>query len=223
MTQYRRVNVDRYPLPMDVYDCRRLRLIELLKEVSAAELSQRSGIAASTISRYKSDPDSKGHKRMTEENARKLETAGRKPVYWLDRQHWLPAQHAGAGTGSVDEPVAQQLSHPQSDDAPTTCTWEFVLSAASLPPRFRLAVPDDALAPATPRGTVLIFSTTAQPTFGHGILVQAADGSRYVRRYAQAPGGGWLAEARNSAYLDIPGDSGASVVAVVIGRETGEV
>lgn len=120
-------------------------------------------------------------------------------------------------------PADQDLSHPTADDEPTTTSWEFVLSAATLPPRFRLAVPDDALAPGTPRGTVLIFSTSAQPAFGHGVLVQDAGGSRYVRRYAQGPGGRWVAEARNSAYLTLDSAAGLQVLAVVVGRETGEV
>ena len=221
--QYPGVNVDGYPSDMDVYECRRLRLLELLREFSAVDLAARSGIAATTISRYKSDPAAKGHKRMSEDNARKLEAAGHKPHYWLDRQHWTPTQHASAGASSAGEPLAHYLSQPQNDDEPITCTWEFILSAVPLPPRFRLSMPDDALAPGTPRGTTLIFSTSAAPVFGHGVLVEAADGARHVRRYAQAPHGQWIAEARNSAYVSIASETGAKVLAVVIGRETGEV
>lgn len=97
------------------------------------------------------------------------------------------------------------------------------MSEAPLPHRFRLAVPDDALAPDTPRGTVLIFSTTAPPAFGHGVLVQDSTGQRHVRRYSQGPAGRWLAEARNSAYLTLDSFDGLQVLAVVVARETGEV
>lgn len=117
------------------------------------------------------------------------------------------------------------MSHPQHDDEPTTCSWEFIVSAVieDLPKRFRLAVPDDALAPATPRGTVLIFSTATAPEFGKGVLVQDSAGQRHVRRYAQGPGGRWLAEARNTAYITLDSASGLQVLAVVVARETGDV
>jgi hypothetical protein len=135
--------------------------------------------------------------------------------------HWTLDQHPSEG--HPPSGVAQELSNPKPDDEPPQHTWEFILSAAALPPRFRLAVPDDALAPTTPRGTVLIFEPGAAPVFGHGVLVEDAAGHRYIRKYTQGLGGGWRASANNPAYLTLDSASGARVLAVVIARETGEV
>lgn len=136
--------------------------------------------------------------------------------------NWTPPQHAPKGV--IVSSVAQDLSQPQFDDDPTTCTWEFILSTAAsgLPKRFKLAMPDDALSPHTPRGVVLIFSTGQEPIFGHGVLVEDAAGQRYVRRYAQGPAGRWIADVHNNAYLALDSAEGLKVLAVVTGRETGE-
>lgn len=94
---------------------------------------------------------------------------------------------------------------------------------AALPKRFKLPMPDDAMAPDTPRGLVLHFSTEAAPVIGHGVLVQDAAGGRHVRRYAQGLGDAWRAEARNSAYMTLHSDAGVQLLAVVTGRDSGEV
>jgi phage repressor protein C with HTH and peptisase S24 domain len=69
---------------MDVYDRRRAKLKELLVNVSAAELSRSSGVAASYISRCLREPGSEGYKNMGELVARKLEVGARKPEGWID-------------------------------------------------------------------------------------------------------------------------------------------
>lgn len=50
---------------MEVYVHRRERLKDLLREFSAADIAARSGIAASTISRYKKEPGEKGAKNIS--------------------------------------------------------------------------------------------------------------------------------------------------------------
>lgn len=143
---------------------------------------------------------------------------------------WLMDGTGGSVAGASAPPQARTEgveeaphAHYLSDDEPTTRTWDFIVSSDNLPLRFRLAVPDDALAPSTPRGTMLIFSTTAMPAFGHGVLVQDQAGRRYVRRYAQGTSGRWIAEAHNTAYVSIDSIDGLKILAAVIGRETGEV
>lgn len=69
---------------MELYETRRERLKQILREMSAADLAEASGIAASTLSRYKKEPDEKGAKNISEINARRIETAARKTTYWLD-------------------------------------------------------------------------------------------------------------------------------------------
>ena len=113
------------------------------------------------------------------------------------------------------------LDHPQMLDAytvvPSLTSWEAVLSGEQLPESFVLAMPDDALAPRVSRGTKLIFETAAQPSPGAGVLVEDTEtGSRYVRRYVEAGGGKWMAQAINDAYISLP-SSKAKVIAVMVG------
>ena len=94
----------------------------------------------------------------------------------------------------------------------------------TIPERFVLAMPDDALAPQTPRGTQLIFvAGDTPPRFGIGVLVEAPDGTRYIRRYVQGPATGWIAEARDSAYRTISSAEGGRILAWVSWRNSGDV
>jgi transcriptional regulator with XRE-family HTH domain len=190
---------------------------------SLADLARAAGVDSAAVSHW--------HKGRTKSLKAKsalglAEFTGRSASWWAEGKtaasgDWRLLQHAPKGV--VMEPVAQYLSHPQSEDEPQLHTWEFILSAVILPARFRLAVPDDALAPSTPKGTVLIFEPAAPPVFGHGVLVEDAAGVRYVRKYAQGPGGRWLAVANNPAYLTLDSADGARVLAAVTWRATGEV
>lgn len=134
---------------------------------------------------------------------------------WTQPQHWASDQHSVAG--SLAEPLAQYVSQPEPMINPPTIQWELILSSHSLPPRFKLAVPDDALAPDTPRGTVFIFSTELRPQVGDGVLVEDGTGRRYLRMYAEAPGGGWQAKARQAAYITL--DSVADKLVVLATAE----
>jgi transcriptional regulator with XRE-family HTH domain len=119
--------------------------------------------------------------------------------------------------------VAQDLSHIPFD-TPPTITWETVMSEVELPERFVLHMPDDALAPNIMRGMGLIFDTSAPPSPGVGVLVAAGDGQRYIRRYAQAPGGAWLAQAINQAYAGLESaPHGLKILAVMVGRLDGHI
>jgi len=120
--------------------------------------------------------------------------------------------------------VAHDMAHPPYT-VPPSVTWEDVMKAKEpLPNEFVMAVPDDALAPQTPRGILLIFSTLLPPEPGKGVLVEASDGRRYVRRYGEGLGGEWEAQARNDAYVTLKsGRDGLALLAVVSGRMNGDV
>lgn len=93
-----------------------------------------------------------------------------------------------------------------------------------LPDRFICAVPDDALAPTTPRGTRLIFDRQAPPVPGWGVLVQDGDGKRHVRRYVVASGDRWIGAASNPAYAALKSaEDRLEVLAVATGRFDGSV
>lgn len=91
-----------------------------------------------------------------------------------------------------------------------------------LPERFIIAMPDDALAPQLPKGMELIFAKGQKPSPGHGVLVRDGDGRVFVRRYAEAPGGRWLAQATNSAYATLEAERDSlQLVATMTGRLSG--
>lgn len=220
---------DRYAIApvLTINDIRRQNLVALIEEANtAAALGDRSGISASLISQWKNgSPDSKTGKprQISSDSCRRIELAMGKQSGWMDQQRGTPAQPSPEGV-SV-HPVAQDLSHPTFEDEPQQHPWEFIVSVptSDLPKRFRAAMPDDALAPDTPRGLVLHFNTDAEPVIGHGVLVQDAAGGRHVRRYAQGLGGAWRAEARNTAYMTLHSGDGVQLLAVVTGKDSGAV
>lgn len=123
--------------------------------------------------------------------------------------------------GSEAHPMIQSAFH-----APSTLTWErtMTISKEDLPAQFICAVPDDALTPDTPKGTLLIFSRDAQPRVGWGILVEDRNGVRYVRRYVQSTGNGWSAKASHRDYVSLdPVEHGLTILAVASWRGDGSV
>jgi hypothetical protein len=71
---------------MDINDRRRANLTQILRTMSAAELSIKSGVAKSSISSFlKKLPDGRFQRTIGEKSARKIETAIKKPEGWLDR------------------------------------------------------------------------------------------------------------------------------------------
>lgn len=202
----------------------RLKEARLELGLSQKALARQAGVSAGTIGNIEAGERDEPQKLVEIAAAAqvtpgwlKLGKGPKRPPGWMDQQH--------PSGGLSIHPEDQDLSHPEPDHEPTCYTWEFMVSAviSALPKRFRLAMPDDAMAPDTPRGTVLVFSTAATPAFGHGVLVQDQAGLRHVRRYAQGPAGRWRAEARNSAYLTLDSADGLQVLAVVVGRETSEI
>jgi hypothetical protein len=193
---------------MDVFARRRERLQLLLREITAAELSRRTGLAASMLSCYRKDPDHKDAKNIGEQVARKIEQGAHKPEGWLDNRH---APTPGAGS----PPVAHLLSPPIQSDALPTITWEALVG--NVPESlFVLALRDDALAPDYPKGTAVVWSKTRAPRPGRLVLVRDAHGRDHARLYQEgkAPGE-WHAAAlhRGFASLDPKGD-GLQVLAV---------
>jgi len=119
--------------------------------------------------------------------------------------------------------AAHTLSHV-AYTLPATLSWEALMQKTKLPGQFVLHAPDDALAPRIAKGTGLIFDVGRDPTPGVGVLVEDKTGRRYVRRYAEAPGGSWQAQALHAAYATLePERDGAVVLAVMTGRLDGNV
>lgn len=198
---------------MDVHDTRRERLRQLLREFSAADLSRRSGIAPSLISRYKDEPDKDGAKNLGEENARKLEKAAGKPLGWLDKQH----SHAGPSPAAGS--VAHDLSQWKPEHAPLVI-WGDLMRADQLPPLFWVALPDDSMAPRAPAGRRICFETKLAPKPGDGVLVKDSSGGVYFRLYRGGAAERWVAHALNPAFHDLDSErDGLEVIAVLKAEE----
>lgn len=201
---------------MDVYEHRRLNLKQLAAEVTPAELARRSKIAASTLTRYQYEPGRKGAKNISEENARKLEAAARKPMYWLD------AQHPRRGV-SID-PVAQAVSQRESEsNLPQQVPWEGIVNA-ELPSLFWVLMPDDSMAPDIRKNDRLTFDSGRQPSAGQRVLVVDANGGAYVRRYKPGAAGRWRAVPDNDAEFDAIESErdGLRILAVMVGWARGD-
>lgn len=168
---------------MDIFERRRQRLLDILGEMSAVDLSERSGIAASLISRYKLPAGQPGVKRIGEMNARKLEHAAYKPEGWLDNRT--------LGTSEPTAPwaVAQDMSQPPKWNEIPVITWEQLVD--HLPGKtFELPLRDDALGRDFPAGTRTVWETSRAIKPGRIVLFRDAHG-RYCARMAQetsAPG-----------------------------------
>jgi hypothetical protein len=98
--------------------------------------------------------------------------------------------------------------------APVTIPWEQIRMGGVIPELFVMTIPDDALAPHTPRGTRAIFVKGSDvPDLGRAVLIEGADGQRYVRRYIDAPNGGWVGGVHNNAYRPVTSAEGAIILA----------
>lgn len=130
---------------------------------------------------------------------------------WADRQH---------SSGGLSIPtVAQQMSQPLEIMDPTLMLWESIVSSP-LPPLFRVAMPDDSMAPEFRKGSVVLFSTTeGQPRADDAVLVQDADGNPFVRVYEERRPGHWQAVALNGRFQPLDSKlDGLKVLAISMGK-----
>lgn len=202
----------------------RLKTARLALGLSQKELARLAGVSPGTIGNIEAGARDEPQKLV------EIAVAAQVTPGWLKlgkgpmRPPNAPKGHPPSAGLSI-RPEDQDLSQPQPDHERPLITGEFLLSAtlADLPGRFRLAMPDDAMAPDTPRGTILFFEREKLPAFGAGVLVQDATGGRHVRRYAQGPAGSWKAEARNTAYLTLHSTDGLQLLAVVTAVETSQI
>lgn len=180
---------------MDVHDRRRERLRELLREITAAELARRSGVAPSLITRYLYEPGAKGAKNIGEENARKLEHGGGKGQGWLDKspssagrenamaQPTIQFARYPAATRRVEVPV--RLTVRPAPSGELTVESEIVDGVVDVahvgPNAFAVRINGDALYPAVKHGTYLVCDPDAAPVPGEPVLLTKTDGTVHLR------------------------------------------
>ena len=91
------------------------------------------------------------------------------------------------------------------------------MTMRDLPAQFALRMPDGALGDKVPQGTLLYFKAADAASPRDCVLVEDAQGTRYVRRYAQGPAGAWFAQALDDAYITLRSDQdGLRVLAVLM-------
>lgn len=88
---------------------------------------------------------------------------------------------------------------------------------SDLPPRFRVALPDDAMAPRVRAGQVVELERSTTPRPGDGVLVQDSAGHCYFRLYRAGRPGRWEAYPLNEAYETLDSErDGLLVLAVLV-------
>jgi hypothetical protein len=205
-----------------------MRLLECAKDATAdmpatrrvrvvGDLVRALGISPQTLTNWKSRGISKDGALLAER------FFGCAPSYVIEGIG--PARQASANEGLASHPVAQSLSLRPFETPPHIQQGELMsIAVKGLPATFSAAVWDEALAPQTPKGTVLVFEVAAMPQPGHGVLVQDATGARYVRRYIPGTAGRWVAGSRNDAYPPMDSErDGLTLLAVATGRLDGAV
>lgn len=124
-------------------------------------------------------------------------------LYRVDAD-WL-ATGEGSGPAQQGDPpnggavVAHTVILSARSMAPRLLDWSHLMSS-DLAPEFQAVVPDDAMAPEVPAGSVCFFSTTYKARPGDYILVADAKGFVYLRRMVLVQGEHWQAEALNPAF-----------------------
>lgn len=115
------------------------------------------------------------------------------------------------------------LAHPMSLRSFTvvpTLKWG-VLMNEELPLVFKTALPDNAMAPRAPVGTVVEFTRELEPQPGDGVLLRDRDGNLYCREYRVLRAGVWEAHAENRAFNPLdPEVEGLTIVAVLTAAAT---
>lgn len=182
-------------------------------ELSQADLARAAGIKQPSVADWLNGKT----KSLKAETARKVAALIGCDQNWLGSgvgsPQWREANPATEGA-PMRGGVAQLESHPLTPHSPLL-TWGEDMNK-DLPPRFRVAAPDDSMAPRVRAGEVLEFQTGLPARPGDGVLVQDDAGNFYFRLYRERRPGHWEAHAISDAYqaLDSQRD-GLRVLAVL--------
>lgn len=142
------------------------------------------------------------------------------------------AEAAAAAKGLIGKASSRHSPHPVAGVAhemrpeaitvPLLTAWGELMSLAVLPHEFRIAAPDDALAPTIVRGTELIFATGDAPRPGQVVLVRDRVQALHLRRYTQGADGNWQARAPNQDYLTLDAERDGLVLLAALRWVSGE-
>lgn len=154
-----------------------------------------------------------GTRSIEDETAREIEKRLGLARWTMDAQHDASAPQLGGG---IDPKTLDAFTVP-----PITA-WGELMTMDKLPEVFRVAAPDDALAPKIPRGTELIMAAGVAPRPNQVVLVRDAAGTLHLRRYGQGAGSNWRALAPNEAYLALEAERDGLVLLAALKWIEGE-
>lgn len=90
-----------------------------------------------------------------------------------------------------------------------------------LPQAFKLAAPDDSMAPRLRAGQIVEFETGIDPRPGDGVLVADSDNKPYIRLFVEGRQGHWEAHAVAPGYRVMERDAdGLKILAVLMSVPT---
>jgi hypothetical protein len=135
----------------------------------------------------------------------------------------VPAAQAADNTGHYHVPAVQTITPASSGESqhmrlsnptmpPPRIPWEGLMHT-NLPREFETELPDNAMAPAAPRATRVIFITGVQPEAGDWVLLRDGAGQLHCREYRVVRADHWQAHAVNPAVAAL--DSQADQLAVL--------
>lgn len=214
-----RVNANRYPWVMDLFESRRLAVQRLIDGPrfggSQAAFSLAADIPPSYVTRMLKPAGTKDSKKIGDEMALKIEDK-----LGLPRGEMLqPALVANEksspyGRGGLR---AQTLSQAEPMIIPQPIAWEELMG--ELPPTFTLEMQDDSMADELRKGARVIFSIAETARAQDIVLIADGSNNHYVREYRERTPGHWKAVALNGGYepLDSITDN-LRVRAVMIGQ-----
>jgi len=147
---------------------------------------------------------------VSKEGAIKAERLYGVSVDWV-----LHGTRTGKSTG-LPRSQAQLLSLDSHTVPPRTLLWGDLMKT-TLPRQFRVALPDDAMAPDAKAGELVEMDTGEKPRPGDGVLVQDAAGAIYFRKYRPGRGDAWTAYATNPDYPSLESErDGLEIIATMI-------
>lgn len=199
---------------MDTIDAlRHANLLALLADYPSiqafADAIERSHSQVSQLKNRNRHSTSGEPRAIGDDMARHIEAKLGKPVGWMDTQH--PVAGASRSPGAR----AHRVSHTPYTSSPLL-NWGDIVPTLPLPNTFRIAVPDDAMAPKVRAGQIAEFTAGIEPRPGDGVLVTDSAGALYFRAYRTRRADQWEAHPLNDAYRPLDSQlDGLTVLAVL--------
>lgn len=150
--------------------------------------------------------------------ARRLEVAraiGMAPEQLFEADALLPGDPSFGVATEAQEPVARYMSPFSRLDAPVL-TWEKLMNT-TLPQRFSVEVPDQALAPELITDDLVTVDCSVDPAAGDFVLCRDSFGFFYLREYRARRPGAWVAASLNPSFEPLDSEKdGLQAIGVVV-------